>query len=289
MNTTVLKQWIPPILWSLAKRARQRMGWGPQKSSDPRREKLEREYRSWNERVGSGKIVLRPGLEFKIHPDSRQPFESFCFSSPVMVEEMNVFLDLVRGKRHFMDIGAHHGIFSLAFSMLNPMGRVLAVEISPIAFSRLLYNIHANRLGDRLFAEEYAVSDRIGTLDMHYEWEHLVASGTSTGDSLIQVPMCTGNALSENHKFKPDVIKLDVEGHENKVLRGMKEMLAECRPLIFLEVHPGLLRKEGEDLDFLRKYFQQMNYRAQTLRGDEFPLDSFASLDREERLILQPC
>jgi hypothetical protein len=35
----------------------------------------------------------------------------------------------------------------------------------------------------------------------------------------------------------PDVVKIDVEGGEFDVLRGMKKILADCRPKIFLAVH----------------------------------------------------
>jgi FkbM family methyltransferase len=47
--------------------------------------------------------------------------------------------------------------------------------------------------------------------------------------------------------FAPDVIKIDVEGHEASVLRGLTETLS-ARPLLFLELHPQFLRDHGAAL-----------------------------------------
>jgi hypothetical protein len=38
-----------------------------------------------------------------------------------------------------------------------------------------------------------------------------------------------------------DFLKIDVEGYEGHVLCGARRLLAEQRPALFLEVHPGFL------------------------------------------------
>ena len=44
---------------------------------------------------------------------------------------------------------------------------------------------------------------------------------------------------------KPNLLKIDIEGHEPKALSGGRHLLADVQPVVFLEWHPKLLRQEG--------------------------------------------
>jgi FkbM family methyltransferase len=188
-------------------------------------------------------IDLRKNIRLRIHPESRIPFEYFRSTDQAMVEELDQFLQLATGRATLLDIGALHGLFSLAFTANHPSRQALAVEASPIAFAKLLYNIHANP-SCRINAEEVALSDHCGKLSMVYEWEHAVANPIEAGRSL-SVPATTGNELCARKNFTPDVIKIDVEGYELSVLRGLSTILENHKPLIFIEVHPSRLRSQG--------------------------------------------
>ena len=61
-------------------------------------------------------IVLRPGIALRVNPQSRFPFEWFCYRSPEMVRELDCFVAHAASFSSFVDVGANHGIFSLAFS-----------------------------------------------------------------------------------------------------------------------------------------------------------------------------
>lgn len=156
----------------------------------------------------------------------------------------------------------------------------------PIAFARLLYNIHKNVLSN-VTAIECAISDCDGELPMHYEWEHAVAAGTTVlSDNVIYVPKKTGDRLCQSIDYQPDIIKIDVEGHEVKVLRGLIETIQNWSPLILLEVHPKRIAEEGDSSRDLEEMFYKWNYTAKTVSGSDFPLSHFSTITREERLIL---
>src|SRR5262249_12911497 len=155
------------------------------------------------------------------------------------------FLRTAVEKKRLLDIGALHGIFSLVFASQGTDRRVLAVEASPVAFARLLYNVHKNEF-QNIEPVECALSDVNGVLRMHYEWEHLVAANTLPDAHSIEVPVKSGDHLCQERRFCPDVVKIDVEGHEIKVLKGLWETLENNRPLIFLELHPTRIREEGD-------------------------------------------
>ena len=52
----------------------------------------------------------------------------------------------------------------------------------------------------------------------------------------IDVPMLTLDEYSERTQSTPDVIKIDVEGHEREVLNGAEHVIRESRPAVIVEV-----------------------------------------------------
>jgi len=274
----MVRQLTPPVLISLARRLRR----------PPKKSPLQAEHERLNCHARQNEMVLRDGLRFKVHPDSRHGFEYFCYLAPDMVAELNCFLAQTDRKSRLLDIGALHGIFSLVFAARSPDRRVVAVDASPIAFARLLYNVHQNRLAN-ITPIECALSDATGDLLMHYEWEHAVAAKTDgAADKLLSVEKQTGDELCRNLAFAPDVMKVDVEGHEIKVLRGLSKTIEQYRPLIFLEVHPARIQEEGDSLVELTDLLAQKGYRASTLHEEMVSWDEFRRLNQDCRVILQP-
>ena len=121
---------------------------------------------------------------------------------------------------------------------------------------------------------------------MHYEWEHAVAAGTKSTDQSIDVEMDSGDNLCDSRGFEPDVIKIDVEGHEIKVLKGLAEIIRRCLPLIFLEIHPKRIAEEGDSISFLDEFFRELGYTATHVSGGEFPLSNLTYDSDDERVVL---
>jgi FkbM family methyltransferase len=285
MIKQAIQQITPPVIWNALRQLHH--GMIGSAHGNERDDHLEHSYRETNSGLDADTILLRPGLRLRMHPDSREGFEHFCYTSPPMVSEMNMFLNFARERKRLLDIGALHGIFSLVFAALSPENKALAVDASPIAFARLLYNIHKNGFSG-IKPVECAVSDMNGTLTMHYEWEHVVVAGTNAAGKVIHVSMCTGDSLCCTENFAPDIIKIDVEGHEIKVLKGLAGTIQNNSPIIFLEVHPGRILEEGDSLSFLEAYFGKLDYSARFMTGTPFNLRSFRSLKSTERLLLSP-
>ncbi len=133
---------------------------------------------------------------------------------------------------------------------------------------------------------ECAVSDRNGHLTKHYEGEHAVAAGSRESDRTIEVTMETGDELCRKNGFEPDVIKIDVEGHEMKVFRGLTQTIRRHKPTIFLEVHPSTIAEEGDRMEVLAESIGQCGYRVRTVSGEPFSLSRLATLKHDERLML---
>jgi Methyltransferase FkbM domain len=103
------------------------------------------------------------------------------------------------------------------------------------------------------------------------------------------VPSTTADALSREFDFRPDVVKIDVEGHEAKVLRGMWDLINCRRPLIFLELHPERLAEEGDDMFEEAVRLDTLGYELRLPDGrSESPL-WLASQSAVDRIVLCPA
>jgi len=287
----LLRQITPPILLPLGKRLFSGYEARFLNNSESKEvSALKAEFERRNAGAEANEIIVRDGLSLRVHPDSRCAIEYFCYSSPVMVEELDRFIELTKDKTRLMDIGALHGIFSLVFVANHPWREALAVDASPIAFARLLYNIHKNKLFN-IKPIECALSDASGTLLMHYEWEHAVAAntkGADSGQNLLSVARMTGDELCGSVSFVPDVVKIDVEGHEVKVIKGLSQIISRFRPLVFLELHPFWIKQERDDVTDLIRVLEATGYQASLTEGAAMSIEDIARINQDCRLVLKP-
>ena len=222
--------------------------WHRAQALDPRRLRRRRLFRRLNRGAAAGEMTLRPGLRLAVDAQARESFEWFCHRSLEMAEELDAFLAGSRDRRRFLDVGACHGLFSLAFTQGRPDAEAVAVEPSPLAWEVLASSLRLNG-GARITPVQAAVGAAPGVLTMRYSWHHLEASPEAAGDpSAVQVPLRTLDLLCDELDFHPDLVKIDVEGYELAVLRGARRLLAESRPVLFLEIHPQRIAELGGSL-----------------------------------------
>jgi FkbM family methyltransferase len=286
----LFKAVVPPVLWATAKRIQQglrgRSDVSVEATSGLRR--LAEQHARINVGLRENQIRIRESLQFDIHPDSRFGFDHFCHLNTEMVDELDSFLRHTASCSRLLDIGALHGLFSLCFTAQKANASALAVDASPIAFCKLLYNVYKNP-ACRIVPVEAAVSDQSGELLMHYEWEHAVAGSSESGGKSVLVSMVTGDEICSQHQHDPDSIKIDVEGHEIPVLRGLTQVISRCRPVIFLEVHPLRIREAGFRIEEIADYFERHEYTAMSIRGDHFVWQQLKEIQYDFRLVLHPC
>ncbi len=149
----------------------------------------------------------------------------------------------------FVDVGANIGYFSVYAGLcVGQSGRVHAVEPAPDNAALLAANLELNGLSN---AEVHrtAVADFTGEATLFQgEFNAGAHSLLRKGDLApgVEVPVTTlDELLSGEPKVK--LIKIDVQGAEISVLRGMKDLLSERerRPAIIMEFSPGELQRNG--------------------------------------------
>jgi len=142
------------------------------------------------------------------------------------------FLRYVSPGSIVFDIGAHVGFHSMFCGLLvGPTGQVVAFEPNPVSRRSLERQI---RLNSRLRIEvvPYALSDAVGFADFDAtqgSQSRLAATGKS------KVEMRTLDSLVSVDLPIPDVIKIDVEGEEENVLRGSRKTLSRYRPIVLCD------------------------------------------------------
>ena len=148
--------------------------------------------------------------------------------------------DLKKGMK-IVDVGAHHGIYSIKATMNGASG-VVAIEPHPTNFKALKRNIAENR-ATSIIAVNAAVSDKDGNtllFESPFSGQHsilpflpAVFHGKAT-----QIPSYTLDTLLSQLQFDPDLLKIDCEGAELLVLQGAKKLLTQPRDRkVIVEVH----------------------------------------------------
>jgi FkbM family methyltransferase len=147
-----------------------------------------------------------------------------------------------RGDRVF-DVGANIGEYSATFAELG--AQPVAIEPAPDLQEALRRRLPGIPI------EQVALSDRNGTADLLVGGGHVnstlstdygeVLSGMGMELEPVTVSVTTLDALADKYG-RPAFVKIDVEGHELAVLRGMNF----DPPALSFEYHGSLLAEAGE-------------------------------------------
>lgn len=160
---------------------------------------------------------------------------------------------LIRPGMVVVDIGAHIGYYTWLFSKLTGhTGKIVAYEASPENFSNLVHNIKMKRLKN-VYPIQAAVCDRSRSVDLFVSpghSNHSLIKGYTTHDAVIEVAGTNlDNSLASIGISHVDFIKIDAEGAEPNILRGMSRILENSPSLIMLiELSPNALRAAGIDV-----------------------------------------
>lgn len=159
-------------------------------------------------------------------------------------ETVNIFVRLAKACRCFFDIGANTGIFSLIACAANPHIAVVAFEPVPDIFAHLTNNLRVNGWEGRCVAINEAIADKMGEAYFHVPTGSVPTSGSlnvkgfrGNRGNLLPVRVTTVDKVVETIA-KPDLVKVDVEGFEDKVLEGMTNVLREEAPIMIVECLP---------------------------------------------------
>jgi FkbM family methyltransferase len=195
--------------------------------------------------------IHRGQLRFRSH-GSVMSFQGY-YVGEIERHLVDYVVRAVRDGFTMLDVGAHHGAFTLiAAHELRARGwagQVHSFEPDPANFELLRYNVEQNGLADRVVLHPVAVSDAAGdelligavgensgnTLATTGEFA-LDRSATARVSQRVAV-VALDDLLAELPRV--DFIKLDIQGAEPLALAGGRRLLDRDRPVIAVEAVEG--------------------------------------------------
>jgi FkbM family methyltransferase len=148
----------------------------------------------------------------------------------------------------FWDIGANVGLYSVLFGKRFPEGQVVAFEPNNELHSLLAKNLELNNISNCLI-ERKALSSHSGIGKMFSENSRPGAGRIKleidSSEAANKFEITTGDEYILQHPLLiPGLIKIDVEGHEPEVIKGMAQILSAHRPTLTIEVFKNLWESE---------------------------------------------
>lgn len=183
----------------------------------------------------------------------------------------------------FLDVGANIGFFSaLAGKRVGKIGRVIAVEPSPRIFSYLQRNMHSNNLSNVALENSAAFEENVEKVPFYEaptEKFSMGALAPQFHDKPIMVKAVRLDSILLKYGIDHvDILKLDTEGAEARVLNGAKNLLTgERPPLVIFEFNDwaeARMRnlKVGDSQRILRSYGYSLWKARDFINGPKKPL-----------------
>ena len=163
-------------------------------------------------------------------------------------------------------LGAHVGIHVLNMARgMRGQGHIIAFEGWPENYDSLVNNIDLNSdLSVTVEAIPACVSDRTGTVKMAHgssDGKHHIVSSDNAA-STIDVPATTLDEFASGSQRCPDLINIDIEGHELAALKGSQTLIETCQPVLLIEHH--------DQRQALTDWLEARSYRVENLGRRHF-------------------
>lgn len=196
----------------------------------------------------------------------------------------------------FYDVGTHIGWYATVAAAQLDAGAVHAFDLDERALESVETNLSANAGETTTRIVHGAVSDRDGEPVTYAPFVSDAYSPFGGADRAINrvtaesegaigtAPSLTLDGYTTNAP-DPDVLKVDVEGHEAAVLRGAFDVLSRAKPRLLLAVHPPQLREQGEAPAAVYDLLDELGYTIETVSEDSPLKDGEGSV---ETLVCEP-
>jgi FkbM family methyltransferase len=197
-------------------------------------------------------------------------------------EDFAAFAKFPERRGVFLDIGASSGTSAMSFRVFNRRNRILSIEPNATLEKELRFLTRIVRGFDYRIA---AAGDRRGTLTMYvpvYRGVALTAYTAMSRDDIMDERGGLHDWLGERMRspafhvqevsapvlplddleLDPAFIKIDVEGSELQVLRGLAATLKRCRPILMVE--------RSGDFDVIQQLLSAGDYRPYSYHAGRF-------------------
>ncbi|MGW1551775.1 FkbM family methyltransferase [Streptomyces sp. NPDC002346] len=241
------------------------------------KEAITREFLNAWLRDHSRRVVARTSFGARFHTDTQDLIQRYIYAFGMWEPPLTRWLQrTLQPGDTFVDVGANIGYYSLLASRLvEARGSVVAIEAFPDFHAALSENIALNQVHNVRAVNE-AVSDRDEVL--HFTLASSANMGANSivpyageAESQADVPARTlPDILTSNELATARVIKVDVEGAEGAVVRGLIPALKHLRPdaELAVEITPQRLIALGDTAEQLMDALLRNGFHPYRLPND---------------------
>lgn len=236
-------------------------------------------YKKWYRQLEKDYNISKPsvvsielgGVSISMNVESLSEYErvmSFKNDSKII----NCILEQLSKEKDatFWDIGANIGLYSMFVANTGKTKKIVCFEPEPRCIDRIASNEKLNNLKN-IQTYPVALGDEKGVFYLTTNEEFgagnhsLINSSIGDNHKKIEVSVERGdNIILERKENIPTIVKIDVEGAEIKVLRGMASTLsnASCK-MVICEVHFAILNSVGQidGANEVIQLFKQYNFK----------------------------
>jgi FkbM family methyltransferase len=205
---------------------------------------------------------------------------SFVPRSTEMIREEKFIAALDLTGETVYDIGADQGIYTLFFARkVGPQGRVITFEPNPISYSHVVTNVQLNNFPN-VEVRNVAIGEMPGKLTFAFPAKD---PGRGSADEMIREQILKepgSQAVEVNVETldqlisaadlpAPTFAKIDVEGFELQVLRGMSNTLKTKRPRLFIEIHGADMKAKVENIRQVGSFLLEHGYKIKHVESEQ--------------------
>lgn len=257
-------------------------------------------------KIGKNFIVskaysLLANSELRYVVNIKNDFSKIAFNIPLFLPEDKFYYELIitgtieRGTIKFMkkfihkddcvfDVGANIGFFTLTMATANENVKVYAFEPLPSTFYRLRQNVIFNYHLKNITINNIAVTDKKDKIKinqfsgLHHGYSSISQLNRNDFTSFDVSSISIDEFISENEINKIDLIKIDVEGAEELVLKGALYTISKFSPSIILEMNEETAFKNNFKSSDLLNYLLSLHdykfYRFPYASGEISPMSN---------------
>lgn len=215
--------------------------------------------RYWPFANGSGRILDKYARSIDLGSGERTAQTSDGFTMQVLADDLigrhilmsgkfdrsivQVLLDRAKPGDVLLDIGANIGYVSACFLKRVPGSHAICVEPQPGIVDLLHKNVR--QFDGRAIVKPVALSDKPGELRFHIDKDNRGSSKISPDGEISVIAVSAAELLAGVERV--DLVKVDVEGHEEPVFRAMRNELKRLKPraILFEDHGDGAAPQDG--------------------------------------------
>ncbi len=169
-------------------------------------------------------------------------------------QKMLTYIQSLNKNGTYVDVGANIGNHTIFFAMFTDATQVVSYEPFQTAFEFLKRNIDNNELSDKVVAKNVAIGEKSGRCSLQQnDSDQIGGTKVVSGND---VELCT---LDQQNLSNVVLIKVDVEGFEESVLQGARELISRDQPELFIEI------TDRDHVERITTFLHELGYRLVTI------------------------